>query len=561
MRSGQSHAFVNLMVAAGANETRECEVLAFGPGVLVMRGARSAFVGVDRLQIGDRSVAARQFWIGRDGLYLVGTSGFRWDALAMTAEPPIDVAWSFDQDGGMLCADKPAKLSFTLPLGFSVEVDGRAYESTELDKPISIGLSAGAHPASIPGAADGVSAFLALMIETACETAKRRSKRVAEERPTHLNAEEVWRMALPASVTALHTTDLNGDGGDEAIIGCQDGTMCVIGVDGRAAWSHKFAAKVNDVCAADLDGDGVQEVIAGVEDEHAYAVRTGGTLLWSHRFEPYRHYPAHVRVVHAADFDRDGTPEVAVGCANSYFFVLDNQGKLRVDKDGPRWEMKTYHQASAIGSADVDGDKHLELLCGCTYFARYIVSFHKRRWLRTNALGGCISGCGSIATADVDADGHAEAIFADKDGRIAAAEKGEPYKAKVLWERFVGDDDITRILSDDLDRDGRPDLLAASRSGFLARLSATDGKIAWLQYGRSDMTDAAAADLIGDARREVVACNLDGYVYIYDSAGKLVARRFLGGPVTKLGIMCCKEGARPLVVGATGKELVAIRCR
>ncbi len=355
--------------------------------------------------------------------------------------------------------------------------------------------------------------------------------------------------------------DKAGDGRDETVVGCQDGTMQVVGTDGKAAWSHEFAAKINDICTSDLNGDGVQEVIAGVEDEHIYAVKTGGTLLWSHRFEPYKHTPAHVRVVHAADFDRDGTPEVAVGCANSYFFVLDNRGKLRIDKDGARWETKTYHQASAIGSADVDGDKHLELLCGCTYFARYIVSFHKRRWLRTNALRGCISGCGSIATADVDGDGHAEAIFADKDGRIAAAEKGEPYKAEVLWERFIGDDDITRVLSDDLDRDGRPDLLAASRSGFLARLSASDGKIAWLQYGQSDMTDAGAADLIGDARREAAACNLDGYIYVYDSAGKLVARRFLGGPVTNVGVVGVGGGAKPLVVGAAGSDLVAIRCR
>ncbi len=561
LKAGESHAFVNLMYASGSKEDNACQVLPFAPGVAVMRGKHYALVGIDRLKMGDQSVVAREFWIGAEGVYATGVSEFMADEVGMRAKPPIDVAWTFSEQGGTLHLAKPAKLSFTLPMGAPLTIEGKMYEAGDVGEPLVIDLPAGTHNASIVGVGPEVGIFLGMMLESAFQSAKAEAQKVADEKPGDLGAEEAWRSALPASVTVLRAADLDGDGTDEVIAGGEDGTLQVLGADGRLRWSHRFAAKVNDACAVDLDGDGRAEVVAGVEDERVHAISAPGKTMWSHHFEPYRQSKAHARVVHAADFDRDGTPEVAVGCANSYFYVLDNHGKLRVDADGSRWEMKTYHQASAIDTSDVDGDGHLELLAGCTYFARYIVSFHKRRWQRYGALSGCISGCGSIATSDVDGDGHAEAIFADMDGRIAAAEKGEPYKAKVVWERFVGDDEITRVCAGDLDGDNKPDLLAASRSGFVARLSATDGKVAWLRYGQGDMTDVAMADVVGDAGREAIAANLDGCVYVHDATGKPAARRQLDGPVRRLATARVKGEARSLIVAAVGEKLVAIRCR
>ena len=251
------------------------------------------------------------------------------------------------------------------------------------------------------------------------------------------------------------------------------------------SWPSVYGLTVLGTLTADLDGDGRDEVVCGVEDERVHVLKPDGTQLWQRYFEAQRSQggrEGHVRVVLAADFDNDGSPEVAVGCANSMFYVLDKEGNLKHSK-GRAWDVLVQHQASAIGAADVTGDGQLELLAGYTYFGRRIVDFADTSRLRVSNLGGCISGCGTIASADVDGDGRPEAIFADKDGQIAACRKARDRRgaAELLWTKMIGDDAIVTALAGDFDGDTKPEVLVASHSGFLALLNA-DGSVRWIRY-------------------------------------------------------------------------------
>ncbi|MBN1343253.1 MAG: hypothetical protein JXQ73_11270 [Phycisphaerae bacterium] len=560
MKKGQRRTFVNVMYAVGPGQEKEYEALVLSPGVVVLKGSEPAIAGVGGLRVGDRSVEAGQFWVSDEGIYLAGLKAIRSGDIALTANPPVDFSWPLEDDVATVTASRGSKVTLATLVGTTIEVDGKSLTSQGVDEPLVLDLSAGEHRVVLLWASAGAKDYVRLTIPLAIEAARLLRKSAVGEKEADSNMEGVWKASMPAAVTALAAGDMDGDGVEEVVVGCEDGALQVLDGSGSVMWSHKFGAKVNDVCVADVDLDGAKEVVAGVEDEHVYVVKAGGTRLWSRRFEPYNETKAHVRVVHVADFDRDGSPEVAVGCSNSCFHVLDNKGRPRVGKDGARWELETYHEASAIGSGDLDGDGQVELLAGCTYFARYIRNFQRRGGNGLHTLKGCISGCGSIATADVDGDGKPEAVFADKDGRVAAAEQNGPYKAKVLWEQFVGDDEITKLVSRDLDGDGGGDLAVASRSGFVARLASSDGRVQWVRYGKADMTDVAAGDMNGDDRPDLISVNLDGTVRVHDASGQLLAQQGLGKPLTKVVVVKCGQGRRTAFVAAGG-ELRGVRVR
>jgi hypothetical protein len=439
--------------------------------------------------------------------------------VALSSEEPIDLAIDIKTGDGVLHVETPTTVS-VIGIG-EVTFEGQTAQPDVQEVPagtyrfnVDVGTMAQALAAAYEAAWAASSADGGSVVPKATS-----------------NVRPGAEIQLPAKAVCLATGDIDGDGADECVTGCEDGTLIAVDAAGTELWRVEHGAKVNDVTMADLDGDGNAETICGVEDEHIYVYKPDGTLLWKRYFEAFRSEGGRegwVRVVDVADFNGDGMPEVAAGCANTFAYVMDAQGNTMESKD-QEWTYGYRHSVSALGHADVNGDGQMELLVGYTYPARWIIDFADTSKSRSSLFGGSIGGCFAIAAGDVDGDGNAEGIFGDSDGQLTAASKSASgdHTAVIKWQKIIGDDMIVRLLADDYDGDGALDIMVASRSGFLARLDAS-GTAQWVRYAANALTDVGL--LPGDAPL-FARSSSDGSVAVYDLSGEEVGWWEIGDPV------------------------------
>ncbi|MBI3920127.1 MAG: VCBS repeat-containing protein, partial [Armatimonadetes bacterium] len=551
MKPGDSRCLAAAFHAAGPNEVKRLEVAPGGPGVEVIHGPLEAVVGMlPPSQPGMPQVMARQYSIGPEQISWVQGSKLVWGPLTITANPPVDLDLNLKTGHGVIVAKQVTELTLSGSAKLGLVIDGKPARAQTVVGGVRVVIPAGRRTISAGRRFSALSPVLArrfaalwnrLSSPAAATTPQQSDKRLKVE----------WEQSCASLITALWTADLDDDGDFEILTGTSTGLLEVRDIAGRTLWSHQFDARINDLCSVDLDGDGKQEVLCGVEDQTAYALKEGGTVLWQASFEPDASQgggAGHVRVVTTADFDNDGKPEVAVGCANSWFYVLDSRGQVR-------WKRQMQHKASAIGIADLDGDGFKELLCGYTYQARQIVDFSKSGWDQIRIVGGCISGCQTIASGDVDGDGKPEAIFGDKDGRLLAGKKGPPYNVEPVFQVMLGDDEITRVVAADLDGDKKDELICASRSNFVAAVG-EGGKVRWVFPAESEVVDLAVGSWPGQPGPVIAAGTRDHRVHLLSAAGSLIGLLTMKNEVNRVCFSGKAEGIR--IVASFAEKVVAI---
>ncbi len=550
MAAGEREALLSMFYADGQETPRQA-VRALSAGRIVTDGEVRAVVGVGGYHAHGTEVRARQFVIGVGHVLLIQGTLLGLDGAAFRASTPVDIALDLDKGTGVVQATEATLLSVRTDADKPLAVDGVVGSAGEGGL-TQVQVTPGRH--SLTGGLSGLAKAAVHAWQVAWSQAKAAEETSPPPKPTR-NITPDFAFTLPAEITVLAQGDLTGDGQPEFIAGCADGAVAAVDASGKELWRHQLPARVNDCATGDLDGDGKAEVVCGMEDEHVYVLKPDGSELWKRHFEAFRSeggVEGHVRRVLVADFDNDGSPEVAVGCANTFFYVLDKDGGLKSSQGKP-WQHGGRHAASAIGAADVTGDGQLELLAGYTYFTRWIVDFADTGKRRASHLSGCISGCGAITSADVDGDGVPEAVFADKDGQITACRKAPAGEraAEIVWQKLIGDDAVSRVLAGDLDGDGKPEIVVASHSGFVALLDA-DGSVRWVRYADNQVTDVAVVAGEG-AGAALARSSTDGSVVVYDAAGEELARWRLHAPVGR--VIAARAGKAELVIAAAGRKL------
>ncbi len=524
---------------AGDSDGPALQTRSVSENAIVTKGSLNAITGVGGLSVGDVEVDAGQYVLGPDTVLAVGLKTLTIGRVSIsTSDALVDLEIDPASGRGTLVARDATTLVASDGWRIGAAAVGGSTQPTT--------LAAGTHEIRAP----------MRQLRTALTDAHARiwrdsapASEVEETRPDY-GIEEIIARTLPDNITTLATGDITGDGGSEIVAGCDDGTVVALTVAGQELWRHEFSARVNDLALGDLDDDGKSEIACAIEDENLHVLGPDGAEIWTRSFEAYRAQggiEGHPRVVLVADFEGDGEPEVAVGCANSIFYVLDATGQTKTS-DGEPWEVITQHKASAIDAVDVTGDGQRELLCGFTYFGRKIVDFAKTGRARVSNLSGCVSGCGTIASADVDGDVVPEAVFADKDGQVTACRQpAEGNAVEVLWQKMIGDDAVSKVVTGDVDDDGADEIVLGSNSGFLALLT-REGTVQWLRYAENQVTDVALLEMARIARSSI-----DGTVAIYDVDGEEIGLRQLGGPVQML------TANGELIAAAAGEELVLLR--
>ncbi len=269
----------------------------------------------------------------------------------------------------------------------------------------------------------------------------------------------------------------------------------------------------NEIYVAKANGE---ELLDGDEDSRTYGVfsRTGVGPYWA---------PPSV-----ADIDRDGVPEiVAAGFSSGLLYVWSAHGGVK-----PGWPQALNLDNSsspavwgAAALADVDGDGKLEIFVNA---GRYTMAFHsdgtelvdgdrdpstKGVFLVMNASANY----STPAVSDLDGDGEPEIVVASRDGKIYVAHAdgnelpGFPYNTN-------GDMTGSPAIGD-LDRDGLKEIVVGTGALQVQALNMNGVQPpGWPQAANMNQdydASPALADMDGDGFLDVILCAGNGTVYMW----------------------------------------------
>ncbi|MFO7946933.1 MAG: FG-GAP-like repeat-containing protein, partial [Armatimonadota bacterium] len=525
MAGGERAVLPGLFYAQSGFGAPQLQVRRMDTSAMVTSGPLELVVGVGDFDLGNITTDARQFAFGSDTLMLNQGTDFQAGDLLVQASAPASLNINLASGRGIIESETAADITIATPSAISV--DDAVVEPD--DGSVRFSITPGRH--TLTGDVASLQASARAAYEGAFEAASAVVEKQPEPKPTEKFAKG-FQLTMPAQVTATASADLDGDGAEELIVGCVDGTTAAIDTEGSELWRHGFGAKVNALDTGDIDGDGIPEIACGVEDSHLHVLGADGSEKWKRRFETRRFGEAHVRDLHITDVEGDGELDIALICANAYMYVIDNTGEMKTT-DGTEWSNEWRHDGAAVHAADCTGDGIKEILVGHEYFTRWILDFTStNRNVRKSGVGGSKGGCWAITAADVDGDGLPEAIFGDLDGTITAAKPNKSDTIAIeVWQTAIGDGKIPHLLTGDFDGDGEPEIVVPSHSGFLAMLEA-DGTVKWVKYADNRVTDAAAV-----AAGLIARSSSDGSVGIYDAAGTSTAWWHVGQPVDLLEVL------------------------
>ncbi|MFA6562484.1 MAG: hypothetical protein WCV00_11305 [Verrucomicrobiia bacterium] len=165
------------------------------------------------------------------------------------------------------------------------------------------------------------------------------------------SGKKLWQMKVDGAVTALAAGVLDKSGKPSVIYGTDQATFGVLAADGGKVADVKppmyrgVPSRVRTITLADLDGNGTQEIVIGCDSWQYMAYSPALKLVWKTVY-----YAHGATVGHVADLDGDGKPEVIAGNAYYSLQILNHRGKLvgSASSFGP--------EQTAVTSGDLRGD-------------------------------------------------------------------------------------------------------------------------------------------------------------------------------------------------------------
>ncbi|HKE01075.1 MAG TPA: VCBS repeat-containing protein, partial [Planctomycetota bacterium] len=302
--------------------------------------------------------------------------------------------------------------------------------------------------------------------------------------------------------------------------------------------------------AVDLDGSGKPALVGFTADRHLARFGREGPIAISKE-------PAPARWLVAADLDGDRRPEIVAG---------DEKWIAAYGRDGAwLWSAKPRGgQAREWITADLNGDGREEvvILASREPSPQSEVFALGAGGARTVVAKGMVA---QLQAADLDGNGSkavllagSASIFESLFGSTSIAGRVVAFRGDgtTLFDRST-ESSVTKLVSGDLDGDGRAEAIAGTSGGGLV-VFAHDGSTRHEWTLGSSVDQLAVGDLAGDGSLQVVAGTVAGDLVAFDREGarRLVAR--LGSGIVKLvaGDLDGEPGAEIVAADRSGRVTI-----
>jgi WD40 repeat protein len=297
-----------------------------------------------------------------------------------------------------------------------------------------------------------------------------------------------------SGLVAMATHDIDGDGWDEFVSACSDGSVSVHGYS-YGAWllSQTDYPPIGDVAVGQMDDDPAVEIAIG--DGRVIDTSTR-TVQWSRPVIG----GAFLQVV---DIDSDGRDELISAGTWGAIEAFD------VETQELKWSLpKGVRYFEGLLVEDIDGDGGLELVSGEREGNKLHV-FDLETLTEEWSITGDFRGTSAVVAMDLTNDGIKELLWAYGTLKIVS-----PLERTILWQSpslrgpFVGPSE------GDLDGDGVPEIVfAASTSNDVfggGRLVVIDSRTLQVRAISSPVLtgaiqDVKVRDVDGDARLDIIA--------------------------------------------------------
>jgi hypothetical protein len=321
-------------------------------------------------------------------------------------------------------------------------------------------------------------------------------------------------VSLPDAVESNPVVfDINQDGINEIIVGCNDNKLYAITPSGSnaAGWPVEASEDINSGAAiGDIDHDGDFEIVASTRD--------GGLYAWHHNGIPVTGFPiaaggSMYGVPVLGDLDGDDDLEIIVTNYETKNISIYNHDGA-VFGNWPFTAAQGWRGSVALG--DIDDDNQLEILVGG--FDRKIHAFNSDKTELPNwpvSLDNAVWGAPVIGNID-PSNGDPEIVVATNSGTIYLLNHDGSNVTN--WPIAIAGTNIrTSPILADLDLDGYPDIIIGANNGNLYAYHHTGAIFTGFPVtliGPLKNT-AVVADISGDAEPDIIVATSGSSSVIY----------------------------------------------
>ena len=308
----------------------------------------------------------------------------------------------------------------------------------------------------------------------------------------------------------------------------------------------------------DVDNDGWLDVLigtanfAGTGGIYALDGRTG-TQKWKYATGDYGTYATPP----LGDIDGDGKLETVFPSYAGKIIALEDDGT-------EKWKLDKGSAGTKSVIADVNGDGALETVAGAAGKTWLLQADGTEIWSKNFIIGT------EPTIADLDGDGNLEIIFAALGTHTIVALNVADGSTKWTTPPAGQDFQMSLSITNDLNGDGKLDVVAGCRDKKVYAYSGADGTKLWDYTTVGRVFGIAVADINGDGYDDVVATatkgdGIESYVYLLNgNTGSLLWKHNIVGKNgytterTPSIVDVNKDGVLDVVTGSTNEKLYAL---
>jgi hypothetical protein len=311
-----------------------------------------------------------------------------------------------------------------------------------------------------------------------------------------------------------------------------------------------------------LGAGGEKYLVLGGFDHHIFVMNRQGKVLARRDVEGIP-----IRIVTADIHPHVGEEIVAA--------VLDRKGSIRALDAGlnPLWQYDDDQTFLSLGVGDINQDGKMEIVAGSLSGMVYALdSRGKLLWKKVLSDGSSI---GALAVGDVNQLPGDEIVAGDRDGRISILDgkgsilvtgspkvpgSGEKRHYKLVW--------IREIQIDDLDGDGKKEIVVGSRPSGMVTVLDGKGRVIW-QREFSDTVNSwsnsqvSIGNVTGDRKKEIL-CLLYGIVLggqknttpivVLDHGGNIISKIFPPVSYFEVNAVPSGDGYDSIFIGSSSRS-------